>query len=50
MLVPSPLITSICIGESFIELLSTPLEGAGEGERVGPSDSENWRGVPPVRN
>jgi hypothetical protein len=28
------------MGESLIELLSTPLDAAGEGERVGPSDSE----------
>ncbi|PSN32060.1 hypothetical protein C0J52_19821 [Blattella germanica] len=40
-LVPSPpLRTSICIGESLIELLSTPLDAAGDGDRVGPSDSE----------
>ena len=46
-LVPSPpLRTSICIGESLIELLSTPLDAAGEGERVGPSDSKYWIGVP----
>jgi hypothetical protein len=30
----------------LIELLSTPLDAAGEGERVGPSDSEYWFGVP----
>lgn len=38
----SPASISNCIGESLIELLSTPLEGAGEGVRVGPSDSEVW--------
>lgn len=32
MLVPSELSTSICIGESLKELLSTPLDGAGEGD------------------
>lgn len=40
VLVPSLLSMSICIGESLKELLSTPLEGAGEGDLEGPSDSQ----------
>lgn len=37
---PSVLSTSICMGDSLKELLSIPLEGAGEGDLVAHSESQ----------
>jgi len=39
------------MGESLKELLSNPLEGAGDGDRVGQSDSHSCNiGDPPFNN
>lgn len=50
ILVPSVFSTSICIGDSLNELLSTPLDGAGDGERVGPSESQYILNHPPAQS
>lgn len=46
-LAPSALIISICMGESLKDVLSRPLEGAGDGDLVAHSDSYKCSGDPP---